>query len=140
MGIGQQRVQQKIKTDVAQILQQEMSDPRMGFVTVTAVDLSGDFRHAVIKVSLLTDNPAEERRIMRMLEDARGYVQKIVASRLRTRATPEIKWKLDKGPEQSIKITSLLDEIAREREEREAAASGDELTDDASSADGVDTA
>lgn len=133
MGIGQQRVQQKIKQDVAQILQQEMSDPRMGFVTVMDVDLSGDYRHAVIKVSLLTDDPAEERRIMRMLDDARGYVQKIVASRLRTRATPELQWKLDKGPEQSVKISGLLDEIARERAEREGAseASGDEVEGDA---------
>ena len=45
-----------------------------------------------------------------------------------TKATPELEWKLDKGPEQSIKISSLLDDIARERAEREASAtSGDEV-------------
>lgn len=128
MGIGQDRVRSKIKQDVAQILQREMSDPRMGFVTVMDVDVSGDYRHAVVKVSLLTDDEAEERRIMRMLEDARGYVQRIVASRLRTKATPELEWKLDKGPEKSVKISGLLDEIARERAERE---SGDETDDPA---------
>jgi ribosome-binding factor A len=81
--------------------------------------LSPDYRHATIKVSILADRDAEVRKILKMLEDARGYVQRGVAGRLRTRVTPELRFELDRGAEQSVKISSLLDDLKKEREQRE---------------------
>jgi ribosome-binding factor A len=118
MGIGTQRVQAKIKTEIARILQTEMNDPRMGFVTVISVDLTNDFSAAKVYVSVLADREGEIRKIMRMLEQATAYVQRKVAGRLRTRQTPALTFILDHGAEQSVKITSLLDELKNEREAR----------------------
>jgi ribosome-binding factor A len=133
------RVREKVKTEVARILQTQMSDPRMGFITVTDCDLTADFRYAKIKVSVMADKDAEVRRVMRMLSDATGYVQGILAGRLRTRVTPALTFVLDKGVEQSVKISGLLDELRREREEREAAqAPAEDGADSSDDADGSD--
>lgn len=121
-----ERVREKVKFEVARILQQEMSDPRMGFVTVVGCDLSPDYRYATIHVSFLDDREGEVSRMMHMLEDARGYIQSKVASRLSTRVTPELRFERDIGAQRSIEVSSLLDEIRREREEREAASGGAE--------------
>lgn len=126
-----ERVRKKIETEVARILQSELRDPRMGFVTVVGSELSPDYRHARIKVSILADKESEVRRVMRMLDDARTFVQRTVASRLRTRVTPELTFVLDRTAEKSVRISSLLDDLKREREAREGgalapAADGDE--------------
>jgi len=120
MSIRVERVRGKVKFEVARILQTELNDPRMGFVTVVGCDLSADFRYAKIKVSILSDEQADINRIMGMLEDATGYVQRIVAGRLRTRVTPKLTFELDRGVEKSIEVSSLLDTLREEREAREA--------------------
>ncbi|MCO5167189.1 MAG: 30S ribosome-binding factor RbfA [Planctomycetes bacterium] len=114
-----ERVRKKIETEVARIIQTELRDPRLGFVTVVGCELSPDYRHARLKVSVLTDKEAELRRVMRMLEDARGFIQRTVAGRLRTRVTPELSFVLDRSAEKSVRISSMLDELRREREARE---------------------
>lgn len=119
MSVRVERVAQKVKFEVARILQNEMNDPRMGFVTVVDVELSPDYRYAKVYVSVLANSDGEERRVMRMLEDACGYIQRIVAGRLSTRVTPKLTFLLDKGAEKSVQISSLLDEIRQEREARE---------------------
>lgn len=120
-----ERVRAKIKTEAARILQSELKDPRMGFVTVVDVDLSRDFRHATIHISILAEHEGEERRILQALKSAKGYVQKTIAGRLRTRTTPLIEFEQSKGPRKSIQINNLLDELRLEREAREKAAAGE---------------
>ena len=60
----------------------------MGFVTVVRCDLSADYRHCRVHVSVLADNEGEISRVMHMLQDARGFIQRHVAANLSTRATP----------------------------------------------------
>lgn len=130
-----ERVRKKIETEVARILQSELRDPRMGFLTVVGCDLTPDYRYARIKVSILADKESEVRRVMRMLEDARGFVQRTVASRLKTRITPELTFVLDRSAEKSVRISSLLDDLRRERETREGEAAPPTGADGAAGAD-----
>jgi len=120
MGIGLDRVQARIRILVAEFLQHRLSDPRQGFVTVVKVDLTPDYRRCIIHISILGE-PPEQRRVMRMLEDATGLVQRHVAKALTTRIAPRLSFVLDSSAENSIRVESLFDRIAREREEREAA-------------------
>lgn len=117
--IGRERVRARIKEVAARILQTQVKDPRMGFVTVTDCVLSQDYRHATLKVSILAERESERRKVLRMLEDAKGFVQRGVAQALRTRVTPELRFELDKGVEKSIKIAGILDQLKSEREARE---------------------
>lgn len=127
MGIGVERVQAKIKADIARILQSGLKDPRLGaFVTVVSCKLTADYRHCKVYVSILADKESDERKTMRGLEDACGFIQRRVAKGLRTRVTPQLEFLQDKGAEQSVKIGSLLENIRREREERDGAPEDEE--------------
>ena len=109
-----ERLREKIKAEAARVILTELNDPRAGFVTVQSVDLSRDLRHAKIFVSVLGEEP-ERRRVMRMLQDARGYIQRGVVGKLRTRVTPQIAIVLDTSVDKSFKVAAILDEIKRER-------------------------
>jgi ribosome-binding factor A len=109
-----ERVREKVKTEVARIIQTELNDPRLGFVTITKVDITPDFREAKIYFSVLgTDK--DLRRVTRMLEDAKGFIQKGVASRLRTRVTPILRFAHDKSIEKSIRVAEILQQIRDEK-------------------------
>lgn len=120
MSIRVERVKKKIKFLIANVIQTEIKDPRRGFVTVIRCDLSGDFSRCKVHVSILADSEAETRKVLRMLESARGFIQTRVASGLSTRTTPHLEFVLDKGAERSIEVSSLLTDLAAERAEREA--------------------
>jgi len=114
------RVEQAIKEEVAQILQRELKDPRIGFVTITRVQVTADLQHATIYFSLLppkADPPsAEEERsaladTQAGLKSAAGYIRRLVGERLRLRVTPEVHFRLDASIADSIRISKLLDHL-----------------------------
>lgn len=109
-----ERIARIIKEEASQVLLQETWDPRIGFITVTEVKLSGDIRHARILVSVMgSDN--DKRTTMRGLDATRGYVQRAIARRLKTRTTPHIEFVLDDSIDRSIEFNSILKKIKDER-------------------------
>lgn len=116
--IGLNRVKARIKFVVADFLQHRLADPRKGFMTVTKVDLTPDFRYCKVYVSIL-GSPGEQSKVMHMLSDARGLVQRKVAKSLSTRVTPELSFIHDQSIEKSMRMDSIFDQIAKEREENE---------------------
>jgi len=72
----------------------ELKDPRIGFVSVTEVEVSGDLRYATVFFTVLGENKAVESTIA-ALEHASGYVRREIANRLRLRYAPEIRFKYD---------------------------------------------
>ena len=111
------RVEQEIKKETAQILQQELKDPRIGFVTVTHVRVSPDLQHAKIYVSLLEGhgNPSET---VAGLRSAQGYVRKLLGARVRLRVTPEVHFEIDPSVAENIRISKLLGGLKKENEEQ----------------------
>lgn len=115
MSIRVERVAKKVKFLIANALQRELKDPRMGFVTVVRCDLSADYRHCRVHVSILADSEGEASRVMHMLQDARGFIQRHVAANLSTRATPHLEFVRDTGAERSVDVSALLDDLKAER-------------------------
>jgi len=107
-----QRVEQAIKEEVAQILQRELKDPRIGFVTITRVKVSADLQHAIVYFSLLEGHgsPSETQA---GLKSATGYVRRLLGERLRLRVTPEVIFRLDPSVADSIRISKLLSELEK---------------------------
>ncbi len=134
MSIKIERLKERIRARAAEAILHEMNDPRMGFVTVTRVDLAADLRNATIWVSIL-GNESEQRRIMRALGDARGRLQGKIANALQTRTTPMIKITQDTSIEKSFAVASILDAIEAERRELGPVGGGDEQDDDESAGD-----
>ena len=105
-----ERVNQLIKEEISMLVQRELKDPRLGFVTVTEVDTSPDLKHAKVFVSVL--GPEEQWvSSFKALESARGFVWSWLRRHLDLRATPEILFRPDRSMEHAAHIQSLLAEI-----------------------------
>jgi len=87
----------------------DLKDPRIGFVTVTAVDTSPDLRHASVWISVLGDD-SERRLSLDGLRSAHGLLQKAVAAQLRMKNTPQLSFAYDDTAERAARLERLLAE------------------------------
>jgi len=104
------RVGDLIKEEISRIIQYELKDPGIGFVTITAVKLSDDLRHAKIFYSVLGDEKANKESSC-ALERACGFIQHEIGRRLRLKYTPEICFCFDPSVEYGAHIETLLKKI-----------------------------
>ncbi|HYM57192.1 MAG TPA: 30S ribosome-binding factor RbfA [Solirubrobacteraceae bacterium] len=107
------RVDEAVREVLSGVITQELKDPRIGFVTVTAVETSADLRQARVFVSVLGDE-AQRRLSLDGLRSAHGYLQRRVAGELTLKHTPTLDFLYDDSVDRSLRIQSLLEE-ERER-------------------------
>lgn len=110
----QRRVAENIKITVARTLERRVKDPRLGFVTVTDVRVTGDLQNATVFYTVLGDE-AEWKESRKALESAKGLVRSEVGKALGIRLTPTISFEADHLPEAAASIEDALRE-ARERD------------------------
>ena len=103
------RVNEAMREVLSGAITSELKDPRVGFVTVTAVETSPDLRHARVFVSVL-GNPGERRRTLQALDSAHGFLQRRVGAELRMKNTPQLQFVYDDTPERGMRINELLDQ------------------------------
>ena len=109
------KVAQAIKEEVAQMMiRQEIKDPRIGFVTITRVNISADLQHATVYFSILGDDQKKLKEAEAGLKSAQGYVRKLLGSRLHIRVTPEVVFRPDPSIAESIRMSKLLDDLNKE--------------------------
>ena len=92
------RLEELIRRIVSEIILRELKDPRIGFVTVTGVELSKDYSEARIGVSIL-GSTTEVRKSMEGIRSSSGYVQKLLGRELKIRTLPRVYFYLDKSVE-----------------------------------------
>lgn len=109
------RVAEEIKKEVSVIIPRDIKDPRVGFVTVTAVEVTNDLRYAKVYVSVLGGSEDEEQSLT-ALNNAKGLVRSAVGKRIRLRVAPEITFVLDKSFENAKRIGELLAKVKEEDE------------------------
>ena len=107
------KVQVAIKKEVSAIIRDDLSDPRIGFVTVTSVDLSPDLKYAKIFISVLGE-PKQRKETFKALASAKGYVRKLLGDRLNLRFVPNVSFKEDTSAAYSVYIAKKIDEIKEE--------------------------
>jgi len=102
-----ERVNQLIKEEISAVLQRQIKDPRLGFVTVTEVDTTADLKLARVYVSVL--GPEEQwAKSFKALESARGFVWNWLRKHLDLRVTPQLAFRPDRSMEHAAHIQSLL--------------------------------
>src|SRR5215510_12593083 len=111
-----ERVNQLIKEEVSTLLQRELKAPRLGFVTVTEVDVTADLKLARVYVSVLGPE-AQWVSTFEALESARGFVWNWLRRHLDLRVTPEIAFRPDRSMEHAAHIQSLLAGLRRSEPE-----------------------
>jgi ribosome-binding factor A len=107
------RVNQLIKEEVSNLLQRELKDPRLGFVTVTEVETSKDMRVAKVFVSVLGDERQWEGSLA-ALSSARGFARNWLRQHLDLRVTPDVDFRPDRSMEHAARIQSILQKVKDE--------------------------
>ena len=102
------RVDEAVREVLSDAINADLKDPRIGFVTVTAVQTAPDLRHARVYVSVLGDDGVRDRSLVG-LRSAHGYLQRRVGAELRMKNTPQIQFVYDDTPERGMRINELLD-------------------------------
>ena len=108
-----EQIGETVRQVVAEVLSREVRDPRVGFVTVTAVEVSGDLSHAKVLVSVMGDD-ADKARAMEGLKSASGFLRTRLTKALSTRTVPELHFEIDRGLEHAARINALLADIKHE--------------------------
>ena len=103
------RVDEAVRAVLSDAISKHLKDPRVGFVTVTAVKTSPDLRHARVYVSVLGDESVREESI-EGLRSAHGYLQSRLASELTLKRTPSLVFEYDETVERADRISRLIDE------------------------------
>jgi ribosome-binding factor A len=104
------RVNQLLKEEISTLLQRELKDPRLGFVTVTEVETSKDLRVAKVFVSVL-GNEEQWASSLQALARARGFVRNWLRQHLDLRVTPELSFRPDHSMEHAARIQQLLKDL-----------------------------
>ena len=110
------RVEEAIKEEVAQILQRELKDPRIGFVTVTQVKVTADLQHATVYFSLM-EGQGSLAETEAGLKSSTGFIRRLLGQRLKIRVTPEVHFRSDSSIAESIRISKLLDSLNEKKKE-----------------------
>lgn len=104
------RLAETLKEEISQMIREDIKDPRIGFVTVTAVDVADDLGHAKVYVSVL-GSAEQAKESLDILNRAAGYMRGEVGKRIRLRHVPEIVFKYDPSIEQGAHIAKLLRDV-----------------------------
>ena len=109
------RVGALIQRELSDIIQRELKDPRVGFCTISQVQISTDLRYADVKVSVVGDK-REKRNSITGLKSAAGFLRREVVQRIGLRHAPELRFELDDSVDQLMEIDRLLKRIHTQEE------------------------
>jgi ribosome-binding factor A len=104
-----ERVADAIQVELADILSRRLKDPRHGFLTVTAVEMTPDLRRARIYISALTEAELEEG--LKTMKRASGFIRTELGRRIRLRFVPELEFRPDRSAERGLRVEALLRDI-----------------------------
>jgi ribosome-binding factor A len=104
------RIGDLIQQEIADILTKKVKDPRIGFTTVTGVEVTRDLRHAKVFVSILGDDPTQKAGL-KGLNSASGFIRGELGKRIQMKFTPELLFRLDKTLDKATQVLDLLDII-----------------------------
>lgn len=118
MRIRPGRVANAIRREISNIIQEDIKDPRIGFTTITKVEITPDLRSAKVYYSVL-GSQKEKKATEIALKSAKGFIKGLIGDRIKLRFTPELTFIVDRATEYQEKIDKLLDKIHKEKERGE---------------------
>lgn len=104
------RVAEQMKKELGDILTLKIKDPRVGFVTVTDVEVTGDLQQATIYISVLGSDKEKQDTLL-ALTKAKGFIRSEIGKRIRLRKTPELQFEFDEALEYGNRIESILRDL-----------------------------
>ena len=117
----QEKLGELFAAELSELMRTRVKDPRVGFASITRVEVSGDLRHAKVFVSVM-GTPDEQKATMKGLSNAAGYLRHELATRITLRYMPELVFKLDTSIEEGSRILEIIKQVSQEDRERSEAA------------------
>jgi ribosome-binding factor A len=112
------RVGEQMKKELSDIIGRKIKDPRIGFVTVTDVQLTGDLQQAKVYISVLGDEK-QKKDTLKALAKAKGFIRSEIGQRIRLRKTPDLLFEFDESIDYGNRIETLLKEISSNESNQE---------------------
>ena len=109
-----EQVGDEIQRLLGEVIQNEVKDPRVGFVTVTGVTMTPDLQRANVRISIMGDD-AQRKETMRALERAKGFLRHRVGEEVTLRTVPQLVLHLDTSLDHALRIGEVLRDLERER-------------------------
>ena len=110
---SQDRVQEQIMRDLAELTRTGLKDPRAGFITITEVELTRDYSHATVWYTVMDEKTREVTA--EALDNAKGHLRSELAKRIKVFKTPELHFEYDESIERGMNISSLIDQANSEK-------------------------
>lgn len=104
------RVADQLQRDLAELIPRELRDPRLGFVTLTDVELTPDYAYATVYFSVLTGSAEDSEEA---LNEAAGYLRNLIFKKMRIHTVPTLRFKHDKSVERGSEMSQLIDEALK---------------------------
>ncbi len=114
----QEKLGELIAAELSELIRTRLKDPRVGFASITHVEVSGDLRHAKVFVSVM-GGTEEQAATMKGLKNASGFLRHELASRLVLRFMPELTFKLDTSIAEGARILDLIAQVEQEEKARQ---------------------
>ena len=108
-----QRIQELLLEEISKLLQGGLKDPRIGFATLTRVEVSDNLKHAKIFVSVM-GSEKEKSDTLNALKSAKGFIRNTLGKNLYLKYLPELEFKKDENAEHVEKITRILNDLHTE--------------------------
>ncbi|MDF2536293.1 MAG: rbfA [Bacillales bacterium] len=112
------RVGEQMKKEISDIIGRKLKDPRVGFLTVTDVDVTGDLQQAKVYITTL-GNDEERKNTLNGLVKATGFIRSELGKRIQLRVTPELTFEFDRSVEYGNRIENLLAAVRVEEKKDE---------------------
>ncbi|WP_078380858.1 30S ribosome-binding factor RbfA [Sutcliffiella halmapala] len=118
MTLRSNRVGEQMKKELSDIIGRKIKDPRVGFVTVTDVQVTGDLQQAKIFISVLGNDDQRQDTLIGLAK-AKGFIRSEIGRRIRLRKTPELFFEFDESIEYGNRIENLIHELNKKDSEDE---------------------
>lgn len=112
------KINRLLKEEISKIIQEELDDRRIGFVTVTKVITTADLRLAKVYISIMEEAKKKEDTL-RAINKASIYIRKLLADRVKLRYLPDLNFFEDDSMNESFRIEELLNQINKQKKERQ---------------------
>ena len=113
-----QRVVEQIRRELAELIRLEVKDPRVGFITLTDVEITPDYAHAKVFFTNMTGE-RDVPEILQGLRRASGFLRRELGRRIRIHTIPELHFHYDRSVEEGSRLSQLIDAVVKEDESRE---------------------
>ncbi|ACA87824.1 MULTISPECIES: 30S ribosome-binding factor RbfA [Shewanella] len=127
------RIAQQLQQELAQVLQRDIKDPRIGMVTVNDVEVSRDLSYAKVFVTFFEEDSKLVEEKLEALTTASGYVRSLVAGRMKLRVMPELRFVYDASLVEGMRMSNLVTRIIHDDEAKQQKHNGKDKTDTADS-------